>query len=241
MEARARAITEQSQQRQRDKSPGPTNRHRRDKSTDGSMGRFPVVASPRPDGSHARNVSNVGMSSAAKRASLEVPGSNESSPVQARQQSGVADRNAAARDANAMASARTNDSSITTNGHHHQLSSPTSASSPGMMGLPGAFSGGGPGPHIPPPLDDDEHDQESDNSPSSAHATSNAGSRPGSLKRTAVASDRKPVGMSRASGVSGSLSRRLAGAIADGSNHPMSSGGGNQGVQLSDKAMDDFS
>ncbi len=234
MEARARAITEQRELRQRDKSPGPANRHRRDKSTDGSIGmRFPVIASPRPDGSHGRNVSTVGLASTTKRASLEVPGSNDSSPVQPRNQSAV-DRNAAARDANASASAN-----VTTNGHHNQISSPESVSSPGVN-LPGAFSGGGPGPHIPPPLDDDEHDQESDNSPSSAAASaaSNPGSRPGSLKRTAVASERKPVGMSRASGVSGSLNRRLATAHADGS-HPAS--GVSQGVQLSDRAMDDFS
>ena len=231
MEARARAITEQKELRQRDKSPGPMNRHRRDKSTDGSVGRFPVIASPRPDGSHGRNVSTVGLASTTKRASLEVPGSTESSPIQQRNQS-AADKNAAARDANASASAN-----ITTNGHNNQISSPESVSSPGMN-LPGAFSGGGPGPHIPPPLDDDEHDQESDNSPSSAAASaaSNSGSRPGSLKRTAVASERKPVGMSKGSG-SGSLSRRLATAHADG--HPAS--GGSQGVQLSDRAMDDFS
>ncbi|EXJ64864.1 hypothetical protein A1O7_01203 [Cladophialophora yegresii CBS 114405] len=237
MEARARAITEQREQRQRDKSPGPANRHRREKSTEGSMGRFPVVASPRPDGGHGRNVSGVGGPNAAHRGSLEVPGSNESSPVQPRHQSAL-DRNAAAREANASASA----ANATTNGQYHQLSSPDSVSSPGAN-LPGAFSGGGPGPHIPPPLDDDDHDQsqESDNSPTSgaSAAASNSESRPGSLRRTAATSDRKPVGMSRASAVSGSLSRRLASLNDGASSHP--STGGNYGVQLSDKAMDDFS
>ncbi|KAJ9602481.1 Rho-GTPase-activating protein 8 [Cladophialophora chaetospira] len=228
MEARARAITEQKEQKQRDKSPGPGIRHRRDKSTDGSVGRFPVVASPRPDGGHGRNVSSVAPS-AAKRTSLEVPGSNESSPVQPRNQSAV-DRNAAAREANASSSVN-----MTTNGHHNQLSPPDSVSSPGM-GLPGAFSGGGPGPHIPPPLDDD--DQESDNSPSSAAASAGTGSRPGSLKRSAVTTERKPVGINRVSGAGGSLSRRLGQSQADDS-HPAA--GGSQGVQLSDRAMDDFS
>jgi hypothetical protein len=234
MEARARAITEQREQRQRDKSPGPANRHRRDKSTDGSVGRFPVVASPRLDGGHGRNVSSVGLPNATKRSSLEVPGSNESSPVQPRNQSAV-DRNAAAREANASAS-----TNVTTNGHHHQISSPELVSSPGMA-LPGTFSGGGPGPHIPPPLDDDDHSQESDNSPTSAAASaaSNAGSRPGSFKRTAATSERKPVGMSRASAVSGSLSRRLANLNDGSGSHPSTEG--NHGVQLSDKAMDDFS
>ena len=247
MEARARAITEQREQRQRDKSPGPANRHRRDKSNDGSIGRFPVIASPRPDGStHGRNVSSVGgLPSAAKRSSLEVPGSNESSPSQPRHISAL-DRNTAARDANASASATNN--SIT-NGHNN--ASPESLSSPGMgMSLPGAFSGGGPGPHIPPPLDDDDdHDVESDNSPSSNHATvaSHSDSRPGSMKRTGLTSDRRPVvstvagmgGVNRQGGVSESLSRRLASGQDSATSHPTS--GGNQGVQLSDKAMDDFS
>ena len=235
MEARARAITEQREQRQRDKSPGPANRHRRDKSTDGSIGRFPVVASPRPDGSHGRNVSSVGPIMAAKRSSFEVPGSNESSPVQPRNQTAV-DKNAAARDANAS-------NTVTTNGHN--ISSPDSVMSPGMgMGMPGAFSGGGPGPHIPPPLDDDEHDQESDNSPASA--ASNTDSRPGSFKRTAHTAERRPVttinigGVPRQSTAGGALSRRLASAQE--ASHPNAgTGSGNQGVQLSDRAMDDFS
>jgi hypothetical protein len=227
MEARARAITEQAQNRQRDKSPGPANRHRRDKSTDGSMGRFPVVASPRPDGGHGRSVSSMG-GNAAKRASLEVPGSNESSPVQPRN-SAPTDRNSIAREANAGTSIRPDTTSVTTNGSANHMASPDSVNSPGL-GLPGAFSGGGPGPHIPPPLDDDD-DAESDNSPSTAATTS----RPGSLKRAPPSTDRKPVGFSRSSGV-GSLSRRLPG---DASSHPAS--GGNQGVQLSDAPMDDFS
>ena len=80
MEARAKAI---NSERQRAKSPAPTNRHRRDKSTDGhTPGRFPVVASPRPDGSNGGRM----MSISNKRGSLEVPGSATSSPVTNRHQ-----------------------------------------------------------------------------------------------------------------------------------------------------------
>lgn len=77
MEARAKAINE-THQRSRSPAPAPSPppKHRRDRSTDGSnggTGRFPV----RPD----RN----SLSSGAKRASLEVPGSETSSPVSQRQ------------------------------------------------------------------------------------------------------------------------------------------------------------
>ncbi|KIV78450.1 hypothetical protein PV11_10170 [Exophiala sideris] len=205
MEARARAITEQ---RQRDKSPGPANRHRRDKSTDGSVGRFPVIASPRT-ADHGRSVSGVGMS-ATKRASLEVPGSVESSPIQARNQSAV--------DRNSMVNV--GPTSHTTNGQIE--------ASPDNLHMPGMFSGGGPGPHIPPPLDDDS--QESD-SPAPAPSDKDAGSKTGSLKRSAAGSGRKPVAPGN-----GSLSRRLNHNADEMESHPSS-----QGVQLMDKPMDDYS
>ena len=75
MEARQKAILEQ---RSRDRSPAPANRHRRDKSTDGSMGRFPVVASPQIG---AASRPTVGGQAGGNRYSLEVPGSQDSSPV----------------------------------------------------------------------------------------------------------------------------------------------------------------
>ena len=81
MEARQKAIAEQ---RTRDKSPAPTNRHRRDKSTDGAMGRFPVVASPHIGSSahgHASGTRSSLGGQAGNRYSLEVPGSQDSSPV----------------------------------------------------------------------------------------------------------------------------------------------------------------
>jgi hypothetical protein len=205
MEARARAITEQ---RQRDKSPAPTNRHRRDKSTDGSIGRFPVVASPRPD-QHTRVVSGVGVPSA-KRSSLEVPGSAESSPVQARNQS-AAQRNSTTTVEPVL---------VTTNGQGE--------SSPDVVDMPGTFSGGGPGPHIPPPLDDDSQDSDSGAAPSKEHE---ANSRVGSLKRSAAGSGRKPVG----SGAGSLRGRANPTEMDDLRSHPAS------GVQLMDKAMDDFS
>lgn len=205
MEARARAITEQ---RQRDKSPAPTNRHRRDKSTDGSVGRFPVVASPRA-ADHGRSVSGVGLPSA-KRSSLEVPGSAESSPIQARNQSAV-DRNSAV---------RVEPTSVTRNGQIE--------ASPDNLHMPGMFSGGGPGPHIPPPLDDDS--QESD-SPAQAPNEQETGPKIGSFKRSAAGSGRKPVGSG-----AGSLSRRLNQNADETDSHPIS-----QGVQLMDKPMDDYS
>jgi len=206
MEARARAIAEQ---RQRDKSPGPANRHRRDKSTDGSVGRFPVVASPRPD--HGRSVSGVGLPSA-KRSSLEVPGSADGSPIQVRNQSAV-DKNSAT---------KVESTSATTNGQGQ--------SSPDIMTMPGTFSGGGPGPHIPPPLDDDS--QESD-TPAPPPKEQDPSSKVGSLKRSAAASERKPVGRVGP----GSLRSRLNHGGLD----ETSQSSAHQGVQLSDKAMDDFS
>ncbi len=81
MEARQKAIAEQ---RTRDRSPAPANRHRRDRSTDGSTGRFPVVASPQigTGQSHIPATrSGFGGQGGAHRHSLEVPGSQDSSPV----------------------------------------------------------------------------------------------------------------------------------------------------------------
>lgn len=84
MEARQKAIAEQ---RTRERSPAPTNRHRRDRSTDGSVGRFPVVASPQIGTNHGHTAgSRPGITSTQAgapphRYSLEVPSSQDSSPV----------------------------------------------------------------------------------------------------------------------------------------------------------------
>lgn len=208
MEARARAITE----RQREKSPAPTNRHRRDKSTDGNLGRFPVVASP-----HSRSVSGVGLSPATKRSSLDVPGSAESSPIQTRNLTAV-ERNSATR----------------IDPSSHSITNGQNQNSPDALTMPGTFSGGGPGPHIPPPLDDDSQESDSPVPPAKDHEPS---SRSESLKKTAATGERKPVGVGRVT--SASLRNRLAsgsGGIEERSSAPTS-----QGVQLTDKAMDDFS
>ncbi|EXJ78978.1 hypothetical protein A1O3_08478 [Capronia epimyces CBS 606.96] len=211
MEARAKAITEQ---RQRDKSPAPSSRHRRDKSTDGSLGRFPVVASPRLD--HGRSVSAAGLPSA-KRSSLEVPGSVEGSPVQARNLSAT-ERNSAT---------KIEVSGTTTNGQGEP--------SPSILHLPGTFSGGGPGPHIPPPPEDDSQEEQS---PAPAPAAREPGQeqtpRVGSLKRSGAATERKPVGRSGP----GSLSRRINPSGMDETSPATIATP--QGVQLTDKPMDDF-
>ena len=116
MEARAKAISE----RTRDKSPAPTQRHRREKSTDGSIStRFPVVVNP----START--SLGM--AGNRQSLEVPGSTDNSPQTERTFTTPKLLPGGPEAAKA-------------NG-----SSPTPADN-----IPGTFVGGGPGPHICP-------------------------------------------------------------------------------------------
>jgi len=110
-EARMKAVTE----RVRDKSPAPGVRHRRDK----SEGRFPVVASPTANTHGTAGTRNVTGNAGVNRNSLEVPGSQGSSPT-----------------------------SNNTNGAIHERVEPV------PVHVPGAFMGGGPGPHIPPPADD---------------------------------------------------------------------------------------
>lgn len=85
MEARAKAISA----RNRDKSPGPGNRHRRDKSTGEAQGRFPVVASPTAATHQQAASASVAdrIRQANARHSLEVPSSTESSPVATRDDS----------------------------------------------------------------------------------------------------------------------------------------------------------
>ena len=191
MEARAKAISDA----RRDRSPAPTNRHRRDKSTDGSIGgpgRFPVVASPRPDRPHDRAVSGAIFGGPLKkRESLEVPDSSTSSPQTTRE--------------------------VKTT----HLETPTEANgnalpSPDFSGGMSAF--GGPGPHIPPPREDDS--PVSDESATFEEAPEKSAT--GSLKRTAV--------KTRGSG-------SLRGRTGNEDNKENESAG----VQLSDKPMDDFS
>lgn len=114
-------------ERVRDKSPAPGVRHRRDK----SEGRFPVVASPTANTHGIAGTRNItGNASGLNRHSLDVPGSVDGSPV------------------------NNNNNNInnnyTTNGAIHEKVEPA----PVSVSVPGAFMGGGPGPHIPPPAED---------------------------------------------------------------------------------------
>lgn len=243
MEARAKAI---NNERQRAKSPAPTSRHRRDKSTDGSHtpGRFPVVASPRPDGSSGRVVSM-----SAKRGSLEVPGSATSSPVTTRHQqqdSGSTGSNGSARAETLRAdtvnspdtysqvtvSHAQNGTSEQATGQGTGSSSPeapfatpfTEAIPDGEM--PGAFMSSAP--HMPPPADDDTV------AASPVTQQADPKSATGSLRRTVGASGsgrRAPP-----SGRYGSLKARsnlnLTGQDGPTTQTP-------PGVQLQDQPMDD--
>lgn len=219
MEARARAINEE---RQRAKSPSP--RHRRDKSTDGGMGRFPVVASPRPDrSSDVRNTTGV---TPMKRASLEVPGSAGSTPVNTRptdQASSIPETGLS--DNADQHQPQQQHSSGTPNGQSTPTQDPDTMMSATFM--PG---GGGPGPHIPPPMDDDDGTI----TPTSASATSHvteSKSQIGSLKRNNLGSGRR--GGRYATGAGSLKSQSSLGLEAEKEN---------SGVQLQDRAMDeDFS
>jgi hypothetical protein len=232
MEARQKAITEA----RRDRSPAPTNRHRRDKSTDGSLGgagRFPVVASPRPD----QTTHRVSLGGAPqKRGSLEVPGSQDSSPVHSRTE------------AHNRLAAITQVSGSSSNGANGGgggglgvgiTDSPQDTFGDDTGGMPGAFSGGGPGPHIPPPVDSDGPDDTGSagtvtpprNGGGVAEANQAAfgqNAKVGSLKRSAVGSGSgsgKKVSSSRG----GSLRKP----------QQQQEGAVDQGVTLSDGRMDD--
>lgn len=232
MEARARAI---NNERQRAKSPVSSNRHRRDKSTDGSgPGRFPVVASPRPDG--GRIVSGV------KRGSLEVPGSAGSSPVSTRQSgndhgtSQIPPPKLSAM-TNLTAQATSPDSIAGQSIHNSDASkrdstpTPTSADPIGAIEdgtMPGAFTSG-PGPHIQPPMDDETGSSNAYSAPEDLQNRSSAGS----LKRMSAAggSGRRGPPSGRYGSLKSKSNLNLTGNDAPQQNTP--------GVQLEDRAMDD--
>jgi len=232
MEARAKAITEQ---RQRDKSPGPGNRHRRDRSTDGSMGRFPVVATPRTD-SHGRSVSGIGMPY--KRSSLEVPGSSENSPVQTRTDTPT--RLTAPRLETFTASKTAPDAA--TNGHQSKFTRDEEPARPssahGSLNMPGAFTGHGPGPHIPPPVDDDSPATESVQSVSTPVQEQDSVPKPGPLKRTSMGSG---VKRSNRAGAGSMKNKSSLGGV--GEMTAAMAERGPVGVELRDEPMnmDDFS
>ena len=186
MEARAKAINEQ---RTREKSPGPTSRHRREKSTDGSIStRFPIAVAVNSPTAARTSLNGA----TANRQSLEVPGSMENSPV--------------------------------TDRTHHPITTPSQVEEPRTNGatggtrdtMPGAFMGGGPGPHIPPM--DDSPIQE----PSSAEV---GPEKQNSIKRT--------------SAIGGSGRRKAVPHGMGTLSNQASLEGVREGVTLSDRPMDD--
>lgn len=245
MEARARAINSQ-----RAKSPAPTNRHRRDKSTDGSVshpGRFPVVASPRPDAGRIMGV---------KRASLEVPGSAGNSPVTSRHNQ------------NELGSSNGNGTSNTP--PRSDAGAPAKSSSPEPLAgppirngaeetqdeaprsdqptipspdespvqaipdgeMPGAFTSG-PGPHIPPPVDDDVIASSPQSVSAAPAAPENKGGI-GSLRRSAGAtgSGRRQAPSGRYGSLKARSNLNLTGSVAEEQTSA-------PGVRLEDRPMDD--
>lgn len=250
MEARAKAI---NSERQRAKSPAPTNRHRRDKSADTTHtpGRFPVVASPRPDGSTGRV-----MSMSAKRGSLEVPGSAGNSPVAVRHQQQDSGSNGSNSSDRADPSRSDTMSSLTAqtispdtysqvtipvpaqNGTSEPMTEQQPTSSPPETPfatpfteaipdgeMPGAFSSAAP--HIPPPTDDDTI---------GGPITQGADTRStvGSLRRTAGAagSGRRPAPSGRYGPLKTRSNLNLTGQDSPTTQTP-------PGVQLQDRGMDD--
>jgi hypothetical protein len=221
-EARAKAINDA----RRERSPAPTNRHRRDKSTDGSApGRFPVIASPRPDRGHDRTVSGV---RPIKRESLEVPGSETSSPQ-------------TARIATSLGPTLTTESpaTLTTNG-------------PGeSKGLPSpdfhmsAF--GGPGPHIPPPRDDDSpvSDETPPNTATAkpSYTAYTSQTQPSTQPSIQAYQPQSQTESSEPKSQTGSLKRAAVKPRGSGSLRGRNENKENEavGVQLEDKPMDDFS
>lgn len=192
MEARQKAITE----RQRDKSPAPAARHRRDKSSDG--GRFPVVVSPRVEQNRAS------MSGPAKRMSLDVPGS----PM----------------------TPRTRDLTKQDEGE-----GPTNGDSvsDSANAAPSFAATAGPGPHIPPPMDDDSPIAGTPQSAGPVAATQEQDgiNKSPSIKRSAAGSGARRLNRGGVGSVKERSGLRQASETLAESGH--------SGVELTDKPYDD--
>lgn len=211
MEARQKAIVEQ---RTRDKSPAPTNRHRRDRSTDGSMGRFPVVASPQIGSNHSGAVhgsqgtrSSLGGQAGGHRYSLEVPGSQDSSPVVEKTSKPLPSQNL--------------------NNTHSQYQEKATATTNGSANMPGAFS-------EPPTLPEKDARM-----PATVPSAIGADvEKKNSLKRSTVGSGGR--GKHRAgAGSSGTSSMLARGKGSLSENQSLPKGNSPQGVTLEDRPMDD--
>ena len=212
VEARQKAIVGQ---RSRDKSPAPATRHRRDRSTDGGLGRFPVVASPQIGTAHSSTghghgqmtgtrTSLGGQAGGLHRYSLEVPGSQESSPVVEK-------------------TTKPLPSQISNSTHlqHNEAAKITN----GTANMPGAFSQ----PPTPPEKDIGM------SAPTAPTAETDV-EKSNSLKRSHVGSGGR--GKHRAGPGSGGTSGMLArgkGSLTERQNAER----GPQGVTLEDKPMDD--
>lgn len=208
-EARQKAIAE----RTRDKSPAAMNRHRRDKSTDGSMGRFPVVASPtivtgQGQGHVAGTGSSIsGQTGGPHRHSLEVPGSQDNGSVMEKSTKVLPNH------VQNVAHSQHNETETTTNG---------------TVGTPGGFSE----PPTPP-----EKDIASKAAPSAIEADVE---KKNSLKRNMVGSGGR--GKHRGGAGSGGPASTLArgkGSLSERQSLAKEASSSPQGVTLEDKPMDD--
>ncbi len=217
MEARQKAIAEQ---RTRDKSPVATNRHKREKSTDGGMRRFPVVASPQIGTTSSAAVHGHGPATGTRsslsgqagtnRHSLEVPGSQDSSPVVEK-------------------TTKPLPSQISNNTHSQYNGAATTRTTNGTANMPGAFSQ----PPTPPEKDA--------KGPAAVPSAVDAGvEKKNSLQRSTVGSGGR--GKHRAGAGSGGTSSMLArgkGSLNEKQNLQRGLTSSPQGVTLEDKPMDD--
>lgn len=186
MEARMKAVSE----RTRDKSPVATNRHRREKSTDGGVStRFPINVTP----TAVRTTFNA---SGTNRQSLEVPGSVDNSP--------------------AVEPPQPSSKTVSTSVPDSRANGTATGS---IDSMPGAFTGGGPGPHIPPI--DDSPIQE----PGGAVTSEADVGKQNSIKRSTFGSS----GKGRRGVMQGNFSL----------SHHNSLEGVMEGVTLTDRPMDD--
>jgi hypothetical protein len=177
------------------------------------------VASPRPD---VRSASGVA-AGAVKRHSLDVPGGNENSSANV-QPTHTPTHTPGRSVTNPVITASAN-SAPTANGQ----STPVS---PDIV--PSIFSGGGPGPHIPPPVDDDSPVNETSGPLADAvEENVEMPSVQGSLRRTAKGSGgrRTAGGSSLGGGLKRHASRDKGGVME---HHGLPA----EGVTLEDRPMD---
>jgi hypothetical protein len=214
MEARQKAIAEQ---RTRDKSPAATNRHRRDKSTDGIMGRFPVVASPQIGTSQSGSAHGPGQTQGMRpsvggqgglRDSLEVPGSQDSSPV--------------------MEKTTKPPPGQIHHTSHSQYSEMAATTTNGTGSMPGAFS--------EPPILPEKDTGTPVTAPSAVEADVE---KKNSLKRSTVGSGGRKHKSGAGSGGSSGRTARGKGSLGERQKSERERTHSPQGITLEDRPMDD--